>query len=105
MATLPQPYAYDSSSGTATGLPDERFAMQYQITTYDGGPAVELALPASYADSDLTYPVTVDPTVTESIAGDGDTTYITYGDDADYSSSDYLLIGSETPGRTTPTPC
>ena len=94
----PQPYAYDSSSGTATGLPDETFAMQYQITTYDGGPAVELALPASYADSDLTYPVTVDPTVTELIAGDGDTTYITYGDDADYSSSDYLLIGSDNSG-------
>ncbi len=98
VATLPQPYAYDSSSGTATGLPDETFAMQYQITTYDGGPAVELALPASYAGSDLTYPVTVDPTVTESIAGDGDTTYITYGDDADYSSSDYLLIGSDNSG-------
>jgi large repetitive protein len=98
VALLPQPYASDSASGTADGLPDQTFAMQYQITTYDGGPAVELSLPASYTGSDLTYPVTVDPTVTESIAGDDQTTYITYGNDADYSSSDYLLIGTNNTG-------
>jgi large repetitive protein len=98
VATLPQPYAYDSASNTADDLPDETFAMQYQITTYDGGPAVELSLPASYTASALTYPVTVDPTVVESIAGDDQTTYIEYGKTADYSTSDYMLLGSNNSG-------
>jgi large repetitive protein len=98
VATLPQPYASDSASNTAADLPDQTFAMQYQITTYDGGPAVELTLPASYTASALTYPVTVDPTVVESIAGDDQTTYIEYGKTADYSTSDYMLLGSNNSG-------
>jgi large repetitive protein len=98
VATLPQPYAYDSASDTAQGLPDETFAMQYQIITYDGGPAVELSLPSSYTSSGLTYPVTVDPTVVESIAGQNQTTYIAYGQDQDYSTSNFMVIGTNNSG-------
>ena len=96
VAQLPQPYAYDSSSS------DETFAMQYQITTYDGGPAVELSLPADYLASHPAYPVTVDPTVVISNAGQNQTTFIMGPNTAatDYSSSDIMYVGSNTSGST-----
>ena len=105
VATLPQPYAYDSPPGPAQALPDETSAMQYQITTYNGGPAVELSLPSSYTSSALAYPVTVDPTVTESIALQDQTTYITgpYANaktPVDNSSAPFLLIGTNNGGTT-----
>jgi large repetitive protein len=102
VATLPQPYASDSASNTADALPNQTFAMQYQITTYDGGPAVELSLPSSYTSSALIYPVTVDPTVVESIAGQNQTTYVTGPSTAaaDYSSSNFMLIGTNNSGTT-----
>ncbi|MFC1438359.1 LamG-like jellyroll fold domain-containing protein [Streptacidiphilus sp. N1-10] len=94
-ATLPQPFARDSSVDPLTGEAHEDWAMSYSVTEVDGSPAIELSLDPSWlADSSLQFPVTVDPTMTVSIAGKTDTTYVYYPNTYDYSSDTMLRVGT-----------
>jgi RHS repeat-associated protein len=94
-ATLPQPYARDSYVEALTGESHENWAMSYSVTEVDGTPAIKMSLDSSWLqDSSLQFPVTVDPTMTVSIEGKTDTTYVYYPNTADYSSDTILRVGT-----------
>ncbi|MFC8435396.1 LamG-like jellyroll fold domain-containing protein, partial [Streptomyces sp. NPDC057253] len=95
MATLPQPFARDSYVDPATGESHDNWAMTYSVTEVDGTPAVKMTLDPSWlAGSDIAFPVTVDPTMTVTTAGQTLTTYVYYPNTADYSSDTILRVGT-----------
>lgn len=94
-ATLPQAYAYDAYVDPVSGERHENWAMTYTLTTVNGGPAIVMALDSSWlSGSSIQFPVTVDPTLTVSIAGQTETTYVMYPYTNDYSSSTVLKVGT-----------
>ncbi|MCZ4102531.1 LamG-like jellyroll fold domain-containing protein [Streptomyces sp. H39-C1] len=95
VATLPKAYAYDASVDPVSGERHENWAMDYSVTTVNGTPAVRMSLdPAWLQGSDIKFPVTVDPTVALSTAGQTDTTYAEYPYSEDFSSSSVMKIGT-----------
>ncbi|MFF7278360.1 LamG-like jellyroll fold domain-containing protein [Streptomyces griseorubiginosus] len=95
MATLPQPFARDSHVDPTTGESHDNWAMTYSVTEVDGTPAVKMTLDPSWlAGSDIAFPVTVDPTMTVTTAGQTLTTYVYYPNTADYSSDTILRVGT-----------
>ncbi|MDF2269320.1 DNA/RNA non-specific endonuclease [Streptomyces coacervatus] len=94
-ATLPQPFARDSYVDPATGESHDNWGMTYSVTEVDGAPAVKMSLDPSWlAGSDIAFPVTVDPTMTVSTAGQTLTTYVYYPNTADYSSDTIMRVGT-----------
>lgn len=76
-ASLPQPFARDSHVDPATGESHDNWDMTYSVTDVDGTPAVKMSLDPSWlSGSDIAFPVTVDPTMTVSTAGQTLTTYV-----------------------------
>jgi hypothetical protein len=95
VATLPQPFARDSYVDPVTGESHDNWAMRYSVTEADGMPAVKMSLDPSWlAGSSIRFPVTVDPTMTVSTAGQTLTTYVYYPNTADYSSDTILRVGT-----------
>ncbi|NEC85946.1 LamG-like jellyroll fold domain-containing protein [Streptomyces sp. SID12501] len=95
MASLPQPFARDSFVDPATGESHDNWAMTYSVTEVDGTPAVKMSLDPSWlADPSIQFPVTVDPTMTVSTAGQTLTTYAYYPNTADYSSDTIMRVGT-----------
>ncbi|MFG2887109.1 DUF6531 domain-containing protein [Streptomyces sp. NPDC048297] len=94
-ATLPQPFARDSYVDPATGESHDNWGMTYSVTEVDGTPAVKMSLDPSWlAGSSIHFPVTVDPTMTVSTAGQTLTTYVYYPNTADYSSDTIMRVGT-----------
>ncbi|MFD1661661.1 LamG-like jellyroll fold domain-containing protein, partial [Streptomyces caeni] len=94
-ATLPQAFAYDSFVDPVSGERHENWAMTYSVTSVDGSPAVKMTLDPNWlAGSSIRFPVTVDPTMTASTAGQKLTTYVEYPYNQDFSSSNVLKIGT-----------
>ncbi|WP_208780080.1 LamG-like jellyroll fold domain-containing protein [Streptomyces griseorubiginosus] len=95
MASLPQPFARDSYVDPTTGESHDNWDMTYSVTEVDGTPAVKMSLDPSWlAGSDIAFPVTVDPTMTVSTAGQNLTTYVYYPNTADYSSDTVMRVGT-----------
>ncbi|WP_164298178.1 LamG-like jellyroll fold domain-containing protein [Streptomyces sp. SID13588] len=95
VATLPKAYAYDASVDPVSGDHHENWSMGYSVTTLNGAPAIRMSLdPAWLQGSDIKFPVTVDPTVALSTAGQNDTTYAEYPYNEDFSSSSVMKIGT-----------
>ncbi|MFF4897173.1 LamG-like jellyroll fold domain-containing protein [Streptomyces sp. NPDC001068] len=94
-AALPQPFARDSYVDPATGESHDNWGMTYSVTDVDGTPAVRMSLDTSWlSGSDIAFPVTVDPTMTVSTAGQTLTTYVYYPNTADYSSDTTMRVGT-----------
>ncbi|MEU1481185.1 LamG-like jellyroll fold domain-containing protein [Streptomyces sp. NPDC005760] len=95
VATLPQPFARDSYVDPATGESHDNWAMTYSVTDVDGTPAVRMSLDPNWlAGSDIRFPVTVDPTMSVTTAGQTLTTYVYYPNTADYSSDTIMRVGT-----------
>ncbi|WP_406445219.1 LamG domain-containing protein [Streptomyces sp. NBC_00631] len=94
-ATLPQPFARDSYVDPTTGESHDNWGMTYSVTDVDGTPAVKMSLDPSWlSGSGIAFPVTVDPTMTVSTAGQTLTTYVYYPNTADYSSDTTMRVGT-----------
>jgi hypothetical protein len=95
VATLPQAYAYDSYVDPVSGEHHENWSVSYAVTQVNGGPAISMSLDPSWlSGSSIKFPVTVDPTVSLSTAGQNDTTYIEYPYSGDFSSDSALKVGT-----------
>jgi RHS repeat-associated protein len=95
VAALPQAYAYDSYVDPTSGEHHENWSVSYSVTTVNGSPAVQMSLDPNWlAGSSIQFPVTVDPTMIVSIAGQTQTTYVEYPYSEDFSSASVLKIGT-----------
>ncbi|MFE3853604.1 DNRLRE domain-containing protein [Streptomyces griseorubiginosus] len=72
VAEAPAPMMWDSSENKASGEPEHRARVDTKVETADDGSQTLVLTPdpGFLADSDLTYPVTVDPTSTLAVTTD-----------------------------------
>jgi len=92
---IPRGYAFDSKVDPVSGMPATTYAVGYELTTADGKPSLKVTLdPKWLADPARVFPVTVDPTFTESSAS----TYAEIGAPGDHSMEKVVKIGSYNSG-------
>src|SRR5580658_754242 len=90
---IPAGLAWDSSRRGRSGLPGHTAPASWQLTTYDGLPALRLSISLAWlTEPSRVFPVTVDPTGAESVTG---TTYVETGDEnTNNSQQQYMLMGT-----------
>ncbi|WP_326954014.1 LamG-like jellyroll fold domain-containing protein [Amycolatopsis sp. NBC_01286] len=88
---IPRGYAFDSRVDPVSGDPATTYAVGYALTTSAGAPALKVTLdPAWLADPARVFPVTVDPTFTDTPSS----TYAEAGAPGDHSMEKVVKIGS-----------
>jgi large repetitive protein len=97
VAYLASPYAYDSDVDADSGLSAQTHDVSYSLATEGGVEELTMTLDPSWLDDPArVFPVTVDPSVTVSIAGQTATTYVSSAYTNDYSSDTILDVGYDT---------
>jgi RHS repeat-associated protein len=90
---IPAGQAWDSAPRGRSGLPANTVPTTWQLVSYNGGPALQLSLPAGWlSDPSRVFPVTVDPAGDEGVTG---TTYAEHGStDVDHSGATLMPVGT-----------
>jgi RHS repeat-associated protein len=87
--TIPGGLATDASG---QGKPGAITPVTYQLVTYNGGPALQASIPASWLTSPgRVFPVTVDPSVNSTVTG---STTVLSPYNADFSGNAMLYVGT-----------
>ncbi|MFJ9779914.1 LamG-like jellyroll fold domain-containing protein [Amycolatopsis sp. NPDC101161] len=92
---IPRGYAFDAKVDPVSGVPATTYAVGYELTQVAGKPALKVTLdPKWLADPARVFPVTVDPTFTDTPAS----TYAEIGAPGDHSMEKTVKIGSYNSG-------
>ncbi|UOX90824.1 LamG domain-containing protein [Amycolatopsis sp. FBCC-B4732] len=88
---IPRGYAFDSRVDPVSGEPATTYAIKYELSSAAGKPALKITLdPKWLADPARVFPVTVDPTFTDTPSS----TYAEIGAPGDHSMEKVVKIGS-----------